>query len=214
MNSLIRRSIVSIRTSTVIKPSSFGLMRNNRFYSTENNQEAAKPEETENKPAPGSLEETIEKLKEELEETKKQLLYTAADRENVRRFAKEDNEKAKKFGIQSFTKELLEVVDQLEMATNLFPKEKLDANKELKDLHEGVKMTEQLFLKIMGNQGLQRFNPIGEKFDFNSHHAIYEMNDPTKENNTVGHVVKQGYKLHDRLVRPAMVGVNKIKPQQ
>ncbi|KAF2076733.1 hypothetical protein CYY_001990 [Polysphondylium violaceum] len=213
MNTIIRRTF-----SRAVNAQSFSLqstkyinssrLLNNRYYSTESNNTETKAEE---KKDLTPEQEELAKLKEELEETKKQVLYIAADRENVRRFAKEDADKAKKFGIQSFAKELLEVVDQMEMALGSCTPEMLQSNKQLQDLHEGIKMTENLFLKIMGNNGLTRSNPLGEKFDFNEHHAIYEIQDPSKENGTIGNVVKQGYKLNNRLVRPAMVGVVKNK---
>ncbi|EGC28856.1 hypothetical protein DICPUDRAFT_90764 [Dictyostelium purpureum] len=202
MNTLIRRSLnfnrAFVRASTNSignKSSSYSI----RHFTTENKEATPEAEKKPEEEKKESSEDIIKKLQEELEETKKQLLYTAADRENVRRFGKEEMEKAKKFGIQSFTKELLEVVDQLEMATSQFPEEKLAANKELKDLHEGVKMTENLFLKIMGKQGLVL---IMQSMKLMIH---------PKEPGTIGNVVKQGYKLPDRLVRPAMVGVIKGK---
>ncbi|KYR01096.1 molecular chaperone [Tieghemostelium lacteum] len=225
MNKLIRRSFSvfnQYKSNSSISLAQSGTLRNFRFYSTEtnnnnNNNTSNNTNTNETKVEEKKTEETIkedplseiETLKKELDETKKQLQYIAADRENVRNFAKQDVENAKKFGIQSFTKDLLEVVDQLEMALQSCKNEQLEINNELKTLHEGVKMTEGLFLKIMGNQGLTRFNPIGEKFDYNQHHAIYEIHDTTKEAGTVGNVVKQGYKLNQRLIRPAQVGVIK-----
>jgi len=217
MNTIIRRTFSralsaqsSFSQSTMKYTLSNTKFLNNRYYSTESNNTEQKTTEEVKKDLTPEQEE-LAKLKEELEETKKQVLYIAADRENVRRFAKEDADKAKKFGIQSFAKDLLEVVDQLEMALGSCTPEMLESNKQLKDLFEGIKMTENLFLKIMGNNGLTRSNPIGDKFDFNEHHAIYEIQDPSKENGTIGNVVKQGYKLNNRLVRPAMVGVVKNK---
>ncbi|GAM19577.1 hypothetical protein SAMD00019534_027520 [Acytostelium subglobosum LB1] len=188
-----------------------------RSYSTTENKTteqqtsttAAEEKPTTDTPQQPTLEDQIEDLKKQLEEKHKLLLYTAAERENARKFGKEEADKAKKFGIQSFAKELLEVVDQLEMALGQYNQEHLSANNDLRTLHEGVKMTEDLFLKIMGKNGLIRFNPVGEKFDPNSHHALYQIEDATVDPGTIKVVHKQGYKLNDRLVRPAQVGVSK-----
>eukprot|EP01133_Synstelium_polycarpum_P015088 gene15088-17862_t len=211
MNYLARR-VVSAPTYRIASNSLFRSngslsMITKRSFSTEQNGEK-KAEETKNgEKKELTHEEVVEDLKKQLAETHKNLLYTAADRENVRKLGKEEVDKAKKFGVQSFAKELIEVVDQLEMALNQFKPDQLSNNKELRDLHEGVTMTENLFLKIMGNNGVTRFDPIGEKFDFNQHHALFEIPDATKEAGTIGQVLKKGYMLNNRLVRPAQVGV-------
>ncbi|EGG24297.1 molecular chaperone [Cavenderia fasciculata] len=202
-----RNNIVNSISSQPILISS-----NKRFMTTESKPAAEESTKTEEKKEL-TLEEQIKDLKTQLEDKHSQLLYIAADRENVRKLGKEETDKAKKFGIQSFAKDLVEVVDQLEMALAQFNEAQLKENADLKSLHEGVQMTEKIFLKIMGNNGLERFDPLGEKFDYNLHNAIFEINDPTKENGTVGHVVKNGYKLNNRLVRAAQVGVVKSKPQ-
>ncbi|EFA77076.1 molecular chaperone [Heterostelium album PN500] len=188
-------------------------LNSQRYFSTENKAAEEKPAteqaEGEKSAAEPTLEEQIADLKKQLEDKHTQLLYTAAERENVRRWGKEEVDKAKKFGAQSLTKDLLEVVDQLELALAQFTPEQLQANKELSNLYEGVKMTENLFLKVMGNNGVVRFDPIGEKFDPNVHHALFQVPDASCDAGTIKTVVKKGFKLNDRLVRPAQVGVSK-----
>ncbi|PRD25030.1 UNVERIFIED_CONTAM: Roe1 [Trichonephila clavipes] len=119
---------------------------------------------------------------------------------------------AKQYGIQGFVKDLVEVADVLGKATESVPKEALDSgNNHLKSLFEGLRMTEAQLLSVFKRHGVAQVNPIGEKFNPNLHEALFEQVDESKEAGTVGTVTKVGYKLHDRVVRPAMVGVVKAK---
>lgn len=132
-----------------------------------------------------------------------------ADNENVRvRMRREVND-AKQYGIQNFVKDLLEVADVLGKATESVPKDALESNSHLKSLYEGLQMTEAQLLSVFKRYGITQINPLGEKFNPNQHEALFEFQDPSKEPGTVGNVTKIGYKLHERVVRPAMVGVIK-----
>jgi molecular chaperone GrpE len=117
---------------------------------------------------------------------------------------------AKIFGIQSFCKDLLEVNDILLYATEAVPKEELnDKNPHLKGLYEGLTMTKQQLNTVFKRNGLEQINPIDEKFNPNYHEALFQQEVPNKDPNMVVVVSKIGYKLHDRVIRPAMVGVSK-----
>ncbi len=115
---------------------------------------------------------------------------------------------AKLFGIQGFCKDLLEVADILAKATETVPKEEL-ANPYLKTMHEGLTMTENQLQKVFTRHGLVKINPgDGEKFDPNIHEALFQS--PViegKEAGSIAVVTKIGYKLHNRTLRPALVGV-------
>jgi molecular chaperone GrpE len=137
---------------------------------------------------------------------------------------------AKIFGIQSFCKDLLEVSDILGMmcrinnynnrfnrrthvlghACDAVPKEEVnDNNPHLKGLFEGLTMTKAQLNTVFKRNGLEQVNPIDEKFNPNYHEALFQQEVPNKEPNTVVVVSKIGYKLHDRVIRPALVGVSK-----
>jgi len=146
-----------------------------------------------------------------LEET---VLRTYADMENLRTRSQKQQEDARKFAVQGFVKGLFDVSDNLERAAATVPAEALaegvDAEKTqqlLKSLHEGVLMTEKQMLHVFKMNGVERYDPLGDEFDPNLHMAMFKMPDAEKENNTVAAVVKCGYTLHDRVVRPAEVGV-------
>lgn len=113
-------------------------------------------------------------------------------------------------GIQSFCKDLLEVADILEKATESVPKEEIkDENPHLKSLYEGLVMTEVQIQKVFKKHGLLRLNPVGAKFDPYEHEALFHAPMEGKEPGTIALVSKIGYKLHGRTLRPALVGVVK-----
>lgn len=119
-------------------------------------------------------------------------------------------EDAKIFGISSFCKDLLEVSDILGHATEAVPKEELnDKNPHLKGLFEGLTMTKNQLNQVFKRNGLEQINPIDEKFNPNFHEALFQQEVPNKDPNTVVVVSKIGYKLHERVIRPALVGVSK-----
>ncbi|EMP38887.1 GrpE protein like protein 1, partial [Chelonia mydas] len=112
--------------------------------------------------------------------------------------------------IQSFCKDLLEVADVLEKATESVPKEELkDENPHLKNLYDGLVMTEVQIQKVFKKHGLLKLNPVGAKFDPYEHEALFHAPMEGKEPGSVALVSKVGYKLHGRTLRPALVGVVK-----
>lgn len=110
---------------------------------------------------------------------------------------------AKDFAIQKFAKDLLDSVDNLDRALAAVPEEsrKPEKNKELADLYEGIKMTEGILLKTLKKHGLERTDPVGEKFDPNVHEATFHVHMPGKEPNEVFHVQQKGFVLNGRVLR-------------
>ncbi|KAG2578154.1 hypothetical protein PVAP13_6NG183300 [Panicum virgatum] len=82
----------------------------------------------------------------------------------------------------------------------------------LKTLLEGVEMTEKQLGEVFKKFGVEKFDPLNEKFDPNRHYALFQIPDPSKPSGTVAAVVKVGYMLHDRVLRPAEVGVTEGGP--
>ncbi|KAK2575902.1 hypothetical protein KPH14_007270 [Odynerus spinipes] len=133
-----------------------------------------------------------------------------ADGENLRVRLTKQIEDAKRFGIQGFCKDLIDVADVLGKATESVPKSELtDKNPHLKTLYEGLIMTEAQLHKVFKKHGLVSLNPINEKFDPNQHEALFQQEVEGKKPGTIVVVSKVGYKLHERIVRPALVGVAK-----
>nr|XP_020646230.1 grpE protein homolog 1, mitochondrial [Pogona vitticeps] len=179
-----------------------------------NLEEEANPNNTEQKPDSDSatkiLMEEKTKLEQQLNELTDKYKRALADAENLRQRTQKLVEETKLYGIQSFCKDLLEVADVLEKATESVPKEELnDENPHLKNLYEGLAMTEAQIQKVFKKHGLIKLNPLGAKFDPYEHEALFHVPAEGKEPGTVALVTKVGYKLHGRTLRPALVGVVK-----
>lgn len=160
----------------------------------------------------------LEEKGKQLADLKERALRSMAELENVRERVKREAGNTKKYAIQDFAKSLLDVADNLGRAIATVPvqirnealaNDESDTAKFLKSLLEGVMMTEKELMKIFKRFGIEKFEPVGQPFDPNSHLALFEVNVPNKEAGTVAMVVKAGYKLHDRVLRPADVGVVK-----
>ena len=133
-----------------------------------------------------------------------------AETENVRQRSIKQVQEVKKFGIQGFAKDLLEVADILEKANESLTEEDLKSgSKPLISLVEGLKLTEAELQKVLKNNGVTKIEAEGVKFDPSLHEALFEVVGDCP--GTVAVVSRQGYLLHDRTLRPARVGVVKSK---
>ena len=139
--------------------------------------------------------ETQEKLKAEHD----RCLRVAADLENYRKRAAKEREEVQKFGAEKLLKDLLPVVDGLDRALAAAPPDD--------PLGEGVKLVRATLEQALARHGVVGFSAVGEKFDPAFHEALMQV--PTKDQPPGTVVVEhaRGFKLNDRLVRPAMVGV-------
>ena len=153
-------------------------------------------------------------LEPEEEELRNQLLRAMADNENLRKRTEREVAAAKKYGPFSFVRDLLASLDNLEKAISLIPENKDEMDETLKNILIGVDMTGREVASVLERHGISKINPDGEKFDYNLHQAMFEVPTNEVEPGTVVQVVQLGYLLHDRLIRPAMVGVSKsVEPE-
>ena len=153
-------------------------------------------------------------LEEERDELRDQLLRTLADNENLRRRTERELAAAKKYGAMGFARDLMASVDNLEKAIELIPENKDELDETLKNILIGVEMTGREIASVLERHAITRIQPVGEKFDYNLHQAMFEVPTNEAEPGTVIQVVQSGYQLHDRLLRPAMVGVSKPAEEQ
>ena len=144
----------------------------------------------------------------ELAEAKDRLLRALAEAENTRRRFQREREETLKYAISGFAKELLSPVDNLRRALESLPESEVQ-DQRVRGLLEGIAATERELLGAFERNGLKRIDPKGERFDHNFHQAIFEAERPDMPAGTVVEVLQPGYVLHDRLLRPAMVGVAK-----
>ncbi len=145
----------------------------------------------------------VEELEQNLADARDQSLRTAAEAQNIRRRAEQESEKARKFALEKFVKELLPVVDSLEKALDAMGEEATEAHR------EGVSMTLKMQRDVLEKFGVESVDPHGEPFDPQVHEAMTMVPNPDMEPNTVMDVIQKGYLLNGRLVRPAMVVVSK-----
>ena len=141
-------------------------------------------------------------LLEQIEDLKNQVLYAKAEAENIRRRSYEEADKTRKFAIEGFSQELLSVKDSLEASLG-------SENVDNKILIDGVELTLKQLNAVFEKFNIVEINPIGEKFDPNEHQAMSMVESKEQESNTVLSVLQKGYKLNDRVIRPAMVSVVK-----
>ena len=159
-----------------------------------------------------SAEERVVALETELAAQKDQLLRALAETENVRRRAQREHEDASKYAVAGFAKALLSVADNLRRALDSLPESEA-RDERTRGLLAGVAATERELLSVFEQQGIRRIDPDGERFDHNLHQAIFEAERAGKLGGTIIEVLQPGYVLHDRLLRPAMVGVAKETPK-
>ncbi len=152
----------------------------------------------------------LDALKGKVDEYQEQMLRVQAEMQNVRRRAEIDVEKAHKFALEKFVKELLPVADSLEKAVESTENTE-DAGELVASIREGVEMTLSLFLKSLEKFNVQQIDPEGEPFDPQQHEAMSMVPAPGAEPNSVVSVVQKGYLLNERVVRPAMVVVAKAQ---
>lgn len=152
-----------------------------------------------------SLKQQIEELQGKLELAAEDVLRAKAQEQNGLRRAALDVEKARKFALESFVKELLPVVDNLERALASAD----DDRKESEALVEGVELTLKSLSAALEKNRVQAIDPAGEPFNPEQHQAMASIANAEVEANTVIEVFQKGYELNGRLIRPAMVVVSK-----
>ena len=154
----------------------------------------------------------IEKLNEEISSLKDQRLRAIAELENFRKRAEKDQSDALKYGVSNFAKEIINISDNIERAQSSIPEEAKN-NETIKPVIEGIDLIAQSVVTTFEKIGIKKIESLNEKFDHNLHQAMMEIENDDLEPGTIVQELIPGYTLHDRLLRPAMVGVSK-KPKK
>ena len=155
-----------------------------------------------------SPEDLIEKLNEEITGLKDQRLRAIAELENFRKRAEKDQSDALKYGISNFAKEIINIRDNIERAQSSISEEAKN-NESIKSVIEGIDLIAQSVVSTFEKIGIKKIESLNEKFDHNLHQAMMEIENDDLEPGTIVQELIPGYTLHDRLLRPAMVGVSK-----
>ncbi|WP_042478184.1 nucleotide exchange factor GrpE [Bacillus ndiopicus] len=148
-------------------------------------------------------EQKIAELEAKVAEQEDRYLRLRADYDNMLRRNKLDREAAEKFRAQSLLTDLIAVLDNLERALQVEV-----TSEEATSLFTGVEMVYRQFVDATAKEGLEAIAAEGEQFDPNFHQAVMQEQDSEKESGVVLRELQKGYKLKDRVLRPAMVSVN------
>lgn len=167
--------------------------------------ETIKVAESQNETAPAK---TAAELEAELTQTKDQLLRALADSENARRRAEREAADGRVYAIDRFARDLLAVADNLGRALQAVSAEqRAAADDGLRNVIDGVEMTEKALLDVFGRHGLKRVGARGEKFDPNLHQAVAQIPSDAPSG-AIADVFQPGYVLGERTLRAAMVAVS------
>ena len=189
----------------------------NKKVDENQNEESGNIEELENEntnespnenDAPISDEDIILKLNEEISDLKDQRLRAIAELENFRKRAEKDQSDALKYGVTNFAKEIINIRDNIERAQSSISDE-VKTNEAVKSVVEGLDLIAQATVSTFEKIGIKKVESINQKFDHNLHQAMLEIEKDELEPGIIVQELLPGYTLHDRLLRPAMVGVSK-----
>ena len=145
----------------------------------------------------------------ERDQLKDQLLRALADTENMRRRSEREASNVRKYGHTPFARDLVGAIDNLARVVESAPENLVQADETVKSLITGIQLSWTELQSVIEKHGIKRVEPLGEKFDYNLHQAMFEVPTNDQPSGMVLEVVQHGYVLHDRLLRPAMVGVSK-----
>lgn len=145
------------------------------------------------------------------------MLYGKADMQNMQRRSIEEKAQASDYAITKFARDLTSSLDVLALALRSVPEslrtkpkeatEADDPRKAIAELYSGVELTSKSMLDMLKRHGVTTFDPTGEKFNPQEHEAMYQAPVPGKEPGTVLECSKVGFKIKDRILRAAQVGV-------
>jgi molecular chaperone GrpE len=156
----------------------------------------------------------IAELEALVETLKSERLLALAEAENAGKRADKRIADNAKYAVSNVAKALLQVADNLGRALLAAPAEVRAGNDTLKNLATGVELTSKELETVLENQGVRRMNALNQPFDANFHNAIQEVENTTVPSGTVVQVFQDGYMIHDRLLRPAMVVVSRGGPKR
>ena len=151
-------------------------------------------------------------VEEKLEDAENRILRTLAETENLRKRYEREKEDLSNYVISNFAKETLSILDNLQRALSSIKIDELkDKDKNISKFVEGIELTEKQVVSIFEKFKIEQVESLDTYFDPNIHQAMFEVESKDKKAGIVVEVVQEGYKIGDRLLRPALVGVSKKK---
>jgi molecular chaperone GrpE len=165
-------------------------------------------------PADEQSDDPLAAMTAERDQLKEQLLRALADTENMRRRSEREAANVRKYGHTPFARDLVGALDNLGRAVDSAPDNLDSLDEPVKSLVTGIQLSWTELQSVIQKHGIATVSPKGEKFDYNLHQAMFEVPTDDVAPGMVVEVVQHGYVLHDRLLRPAMVGVSKAATAQ
>ncbi len=148
----------------------------------------------------------IETLRAERDEFRDRFIRALADAENSRKRGERDRREAEQYGGSKLSRDILPVYDNMKRALDAVSDEQRESSKAV---IEGIELTMRELLNVFQKHGIDRIVPeIGDKFDPQEHQAMFEAAVPGTRAGEIIQVMTEGFMLHDRLLRPAQVGVS------
>ncbi|WP_439104696.1 nucleotide exchange factor GrpE [Celeribacter marinus] len=148
----------------------------------------------------------LETVRAERDEFRDRFMRSMAETENMRKRAERDRREAENYGGSKLARDMLPVFDNLKRAVDVITDEQREAQAAL---IEGIELTMRELLSVFGRHGIEVISPeIGEKFDPNMHEAMFEAAVPATKSGEIIQIMNVGFMIHDRLLRPAQVGVS------
>jgi len=146
---------------------------------------------------------------------KDQLLRVLADMDNLRKRTEREVAEARLYAVTNFARDVVGAADNIRRALDATGADwKATADAAGQALYDGVELTERELLKVLEKYGIKKIVPLGQKFDPNLHHAMFQVPDPSVPSGTVVQVVQAGFTINDtRILRPALVGVSEGGPK-
>ena len=150
----------------------------------------------------------LEALRAERDELRDRLMRAFAEAENARKRAERDRREAEQYGGSKLARDMLPVYDAMRRALDTVPEE---LREQAKALIDGVELTQRELLNVFARHGIVAVAPkVGDKFDPQIHEAMFEAPVPGTVAGDVIQVMDDGFLLHERLLRPAKVGVSSM----
>ncbi len=159
------------------------------------------------------LAQEVQDLKEEVVTLKNTILRSEADKENLRKRLAKELEDMAKYAVSGFAQDLIEVLENLYRAEDALQADMLSANPGLQSFVDGIILTRNSLIDVFAKHGITRIYPENEQFDHHLHQAISQVESNEHAPGVIINVVQAGYKLKERLLRPAMVVVAKEAAQ-
>lgn len=172
----------------------------------ENETEEALDQEEETEDQEETLSEEEEKIKALEKENKEQyerMLRIQAEYDNFKRRTQEERIRERKYQAEDLANQLLPVLDNFERALQI------EVTEEIKGLYEGIEMVYKQFLEALKSEGIEQIEALGEQFDPNLHHGVMQVEEEDFDSNEILEELQKGYMLKDKVLRAAMVKVNK-----